>query len=172
MHPGTRESQGDIYLFGMLFMTLYLCSWGTLCLDYLPKDKEITPIPLYGWFLAFYANGMIPAANTDETAKDTENKTRKRSRLGDVGEGNGTPLQYSCLENPRDGGAWWAAVYGVAQSQTRLKWLSSSSRGRQHGGQEASEKGRRKTFMEGRGNLGKSSVLEGNRREGFKEAVS
>ena len=36
------------------------------------------------------------------------------------GEGNGTPLQYSCLENPRDGGAWWAAVYGVAQSRTRL----------------------------------------------------
>ena len=37
------------------------------------------------------------------------------------GEGNGTPLQYSCLENPMDGGAWWAAVYGVAQSRTRLK---------------------------------------------------
>ena len=37
-----------------------------------------------------------------------------------LGEGNGTPLQYSCLENPMDGGAWWAAVHGVAQSQTRL----------------------------------------------------
>ena len=46
------------------------------------------------------------------------------------GEGNGTPLQYSCLENPRDGGAWWAAVYGVAQSRTRLKRLSSSSSSR------------------------------------------
>ena len=43
------------------------------------------------------------------------------------GEGNGIPLQYSCLENPRDGGAWWAAIYGVAQSRTRLKRLSSSS---------------------------------------------
>ena len=42
-----------------------------------------------------------------------------------IGEGNGSQLQYSCLENPRDGGAWWAAVYGVAQSQTRLKRLSS-----------------------------------------------
>ena len=42
-------------------------------------------------------------------------------------EGNGNPLQCPCLENPRDGGAWWAAVYGVAQSRTRLKWLSSSS---------------------------------------------
>ena len=44
-----------------------------------------------------------------------------------MGEGNGNPLQYSCLENPRDRGAWWAAVYGVAQSQTQLKLLSSSS---------------------------------------------
>ena len=42
------------------------------------------------------------------------------------GEGNCTPLQYCCLENPMDGGAWWAAVHGVAKSQTRLKWLGSS----------------------------------------------
>ena len=42
------------------------------------------------------------------------------------GEGNGNPLQCSCLENPRDGEAWWAAVSGVAQNQTRLKRLSSS----------------------------------------------
>ena len=47
--------------------------------------------------------------------------------LSCVGEGNGNPLQHSCLENPRDEGAWWAAVYGVSQSQTQLKWLSSSS---------------------------------------------
>ena len=44
-----------------------------------------------------------------------------------AGEGNVNPLQYSCLENPRDRGAWWAGVYGVVQSQTRLKQLSSSS---------------------------------------------
>ena len=44
-----------------------------------------------------------------------------------LGEGNANPLQCSWLENPRDGGAWWAAVYGVAQSRTRLKQLSSSS---------------------------------------------
>jgi len=47
--------------------------------------------------------------------------------LSCIGEGNGNPLQCSCLENPKDGGAWWAAVYGVAQSRTRLKRLSSSS---------------------------------------------
>ena len=47
--------------------------------------------------------------------------------LSCIGEGDGTPLQCFCLENPRDGGAWWAAVFGVAQSWTRLKRLSSNS---------------------------------------------
>ena len=47
--------------------------------------------------------------------------------LSCIGEGNGHPLQCSCLETPRDGEAWWAAVYGVTQSRTRLMWLSSSS---------------------------------------------
>ena len=47
--------------------------------------------------------------------------------LSCIGEGNGNPLQCSCLENSRDGGGCWAAVYGVAQSRTQLKWLSSSS---------------------------------------------
>ena len=47
--------------------------------------------------------------------------------LSCIGEGNGNSLQCSCLENPKEGGAWWAAIYGVAQSQTRLKRLSSSS---------------------------------------------
>ena len=50
--------------------------------------------------------------------------------LSRIGEGNGNPLQRSCLENPRDGGAWWAAVYGVAQSRPQLKRLSSSSSSR------------------------------------------
>ena len=47
--------------------------------------------------------------------------------LSCIGEGNGNPLECSCLENPRDRGAWWASIYGVAQSQTRLKPLSSSN---------------------------------------------
>ena len=62
--------------------------------------------------------------------------TKSQTRLSDfhfpfslscIGEGNGNPLQCSCLENPRDGGAWWAAIYGVAQSQSRLRRSSSSS---------------------------------------------
>ena len=48
--------------------------------------------------------------------------------LSCIGEGNGNPLQCSCLENPRDRGAWWAAIYGVPQSRTRLKRLSSTQR--------------------------------------------
>ena len=58
---------------------------------------------------------------------DTTERLHFHFSLSCIGEGNGNPLQYSCLENPRDRGAWWAAVYGVAQSWTRLKRLSSSS---------------------------------------------
>ena len=52
--------------------------------------------------------------------------------LSCIGEGNGNPLQYSCLENPRDRGAWWAAIYGVTQNRTPLKRLSSSSSSNPH----------------------------------------
>ena len=58
---------------------------------------------------------------------DTTERLHFHFSLFCTGGGNGNPLQCSCLENPRDGGAWWAAIYGVAQSRTRLKRLSSSS---------------------------------------------
>ena len=58
---------------------------------------------------------------------DTTEQLHFHFSLSCIGEGNGNPLQCACLENPREGGAWWAAVYGVAQSRTRLKRLSSSS---------------------------------------------
>ena len=58
---------------------------------------------------------------------DTTERLHFHFSLSCIGEGNGNPLQCSCLENPRDGGAWWAAVCGVAQSRTQLKQLSSSS---------------------------------------------
>ena len=61
-------------------------------------------------------------------AKDTDWMNGYRNKvISDMhGEGNGNPLQCACLENPRDGGAWWAAIYGVAQGRTLLKRLSSS----------------------------------------------
>ena len=58
---------------------------------------------------------------------DTTERLHFHFSLSCIGEGNGNPLQCSCLENPRDRGAWWAAVYGITQSQTQPKWLSSSS---------------------------------------------
>ena len=58
---------------------------------------------------------------------DTTKRLHFHFSLSCIGERNGNPLQCSCLENPRDGGAWWAAVYRIAQSRTRLKRLSSSS---------------------------------------------
>ena len=57
---------------------------------------------------------------------DTTERLPLRVSLSRLGGGHGNPLQCSCLENPRDGGAWWASGYGVAQSRTRLKRLSSS----------------------------------------------
>ena len=59
---------------------------------------------------------------------DTTERLPFHFSLSCIAEGNGNPLRCSCLENPRDGGAWWAAVYGVARSRIRLKRLSSSSR--------------------------------------------
>ena len=62
---------------------------------------------------------------------DTTERLHFHFSLSCIGEGNGNPLKCSCLENPRDGGAWWAAIYGVTQSRTRLKRLSSRSRSSQ-----------------------------------------
>ena len=59
---------------------------------------------------------------------DTTERLHFHFSLSCTGEGHGNPFQYSCLENPRDGGAWWAAICGVARSRTRLKRLSSSSK--------------------------------------------
>ena len=60
---------------------------------------------------------------------DTTEQLHFHFSLSCIGKGNGNPLQCSCLENPRDGGAWWAAIYGVTQSRTRLKWLSRAGAG-------------------------------------------
>ena len=70
---------------------------------------------------------LEPASPWGHQESDTTERLHFHFALSCIGEGNGNPLQCSCLENPRDGGAWWAAIYGVAQSRTRLKRLSSSS---------------------------------------------
>ena len=64
---------------------------------------------------------LMKVKEESEKVADTTERLHFHFSLSCIGEGNGNPLQCSCLENPRDGGAWWAAVYGVAQSRTRLK---------------------------------------------------
>ena len=70
---------------------------------------------------------LIGCSPWDRWEKDRTERFQFPFSLSCIGEGNGNPPQCSCLENPRDGGAWRAPIYGVAQSQTRLMWLSSSS---------------------------------------------
>ena len=70
-------------------------------------------------------NGRLQSMGSLES--DTTERLHFHFSLSCIGEGNGNPLQCSCLENPRDRGAYWAAIYGVAQSRTRLELLSSSS---------------------------------------------
>ena len=75
----------------------------------------------------FCLRSLVGCSPWGHWESDTTERLHFHFSLSCIGEGNGNPLQCSCLENPRDGGAWWAAVYGVAQSWTRLKRLSSSS---------------------------------------------
>ena len=84
-----------------------------------------TPILLpgksHGW------RSLVGCSPWGRKELDTTERLHFHVSLSRIGEGHGNLLQCSCLENPRDGGAWWAAVYGVVQSQTWLKRLSSSS---------------------------------------------
>ena len=70
---------------------------------------------------------LVGCSPRGRSESDTTERLHSHLSLSCIGEGNGNPLQCSCLENPRDRGAWWAAICGVAQSRTRLKRLSSSS---------------------------------------------
>ena len=70
---------------------------------------------------------LVACSPWGREGSDTTERLPFHFSLSPTGEGNGSPLQCSCLENPRDGGAWWAAVYGGAQSRSRLRRRSSSS---------------------------------------------
>ena len=84
-----------------------------------------TPVLLpgksYGW------RSLVGCSPWGREESDPTQRLHFHFSLSCIGEGNDNPLQCSCLENARDGGAWWVAIYGVAQSRTRLKRLSSSS---------------------------------------------
>ena len=100
-----------------------------LCLEYCSptvwrSQWQPTPVLLPG---ESHGQRSLVGCSPWVAKSDTTEWLHFHFSLSYIGEGNGNPLQCSCLENPRDRGAWWAAVYGVAQSRTRLKWLSSSS---------------------------------------------
>ena len=88
---------------------------------YMIRRRQWHPTPVllpgksHGW------RSLLGGSPWGRTESDTTERLHFHFSLSCIGEGNGNPLQYSCLENPRDGTAWWAAVYGVAQSRT---WLS------------------------------------------------
>ena len=81
----------------------------------------LLPGKSHGW------RSLVGCSPWGREESDTNERLHFHFSLSCIEEGNGNPLQYSCLENPRDRGAWWAAVCGVAQSWTRLKRLRSSS---------------------------------------------
>ena len=83
----------------------------------------LLPGKSHGW------RSLVGCSPWGREESDTTKRLHFHFSLSCIGEGNGNPLQCSCLENPRDRRVWWAAVYGVAQSRTRLKRLSSSSMG-------------------------------------------
>ena len=97
------------------------------CLINIKQRRQWHPIPVllpgksHGW------RSLVGCSPWGRKESDMTERLHFDFSLSCIGEGNGNPLQCSYLENPRDGEAWWAAVYGVAQSRTRLKRLISSS---------------------------------------------
>ena len=95
-------------------------------LQFRRRQWQPTPVLLPG--KSHGRRGLVGCSPWGRSESDRTERLHFHFSLSCIGEGNGNPLQCSCLENPRDGGAWWAAVYGVAQNWTWLKRLSSSSR--------------------------------------------
>ena len=98
---------------------------GLHLLEWRRRQWHPTPVLLpgksHGW------RSLKGCSPWDRWGSVTTERLHFHFSLSCIGEGNGKPLQCSCLENPRDGGAWWAAIHWVLQSRTRLKRLSSSS---------------------------------------------
>ena len=102
------------------------CIYTYLCTYIWGRQWQSTPVLLpgksHGW------KSLVGCSPWGCKESDTTERLHFHFSLSCIGEGNVNPVQCSCLENPRDGGAWWAAIYGVAQSWTQLKRLSSNSR--------------------------------------------
>ena len=110
-----------------LARTIRIKYFGILASSHILQKRQWHPTPVllpgksHGW------RSLVGCGPWGCEESDTTERLHFHFSLSCIGEGNGNPLQCSCLENPGDRGAWWAAVYGIAQSRTRLKRLSSSS---------------------------------------------
>ena len=92
-----------------------------------PRRRQWHPTPVLLPEKSHGQRSLVGYSPSGHEESDTTERIHFHFSLSCIGEGNGNPLQCSCLENPKDRGAWWAAVYGVAQSWTRLKRCSSRS---------------------------------------------
>jgi len=101
----------EFILFIYFFCMVLECSWR--------RQWHPTPVLLPG--KSHGQRSMVGCSPWGREESDTTERLHFHFSLSCIGEGNGNPLQCSCLENPRDGGAWWAPICGVAQSRTRLK---------------------------------------------------
>ena len=127
-HPERKgkEVLTQLMLFFLFWFVFYRRARQKVGLTWFCWRRQWQPTPAllrgksYGW------RSLIGCSPWGCEESDTTERLHFHFSLLCIGEGNGNPLQCSCLENPRDSGAWWAAIYGVAQSWTRPKWLSSS----------------------------------------------
>ena len=111
------------------YLHIICINFHSICivLDTISQRRQWHPTPVllpgksHGW------RTLVGCSPWSHQESDMTGRLHFHFSFSCIGKGNGNPLQCSCLENPRDGGAWWAAVYGVAQSRTQLKRLSSSS---------------------------------------------
>ena len=89
--------------------------------------RQWQPTPVFFPGKSYGQRSLVGCSPWGHKESDMTERLHFHFSLSCIGEGNGNPFQCSCLENPRDSGAWWAAVYGVAQRRTQLKQLSSRS---------------------------------------------
>ena len=94
------------------------------CFHVLVRRRRWHPTPVFLPGKSHGRRSLVGCSPWGHEESDTTERLHFHFSLSCIGEGNGNPLQCSCLENPRDGGAWWAAICGIAQSQTGLKQLS------------------------------------------------